>query len=74
MVFTPEPGRAKVMMSAAGVPLAAVMAARREPEPESFVLVTVNVAARTVTGATPKSTALRTREPARAPMSLRLGC
>jgi hypothetical protein len=48
MVFTPEPGIAKTIVSAAGVAFALRIACRSEPAPESPVLSTVSVAARAV--------------------------
>src|SRR6266542_1019019 len=44
MVWTPAPGVLKTIVSAPEVALASRIAWRKEPGPESFVLVTVNVA------------------------------
>src|SRR5262245_60859200 len=45
IVCTPEPGMAKTMVSGPAFALASRIAWRSEPAPESFVVVTVNVAA-----------------------------
>src|SRR5262249_39505584 len=44
IVWTPSPGMLKAIVSAPGAALARAMTSRREPSPESSVLVTTNVA------------------------------
>src|SRR4051812_26609191 len=62
IVWTPAPGIAKAIVSAPGVALESRIAWRRDPAPESVVVVTVKVAAESDAAAAKKSTAAcRTR-------------
>jgi len=45
IVLTPPEGRLNLMVSTPGVPLALIIACRKEPAPPSFVLKTMKVVA-----------------------------
>src|SRR5262245_48153091 len=55
MVLRPLPGMLKTMVSGVVVALAFKTASRRDPGPESFVLITENVAAATNAGSMPSA-------------------
>jgi hypothetical protein len=59
MVLWPEPGILKLIVSVPALLFASVMAWRSEPAPESFVLITVKVAALAILSPQPATSAAR---------------
>ena len=73
MVWGPAPEMLNAIVSVPGFPFACVIAHRSEPVPESWVLLTVYIAAPTATGARTTGAATAATKPSEIAMSLTRG-